>query len=135
MPEEPSTSQNKKSKPVKASTEPHEAAEGVELEEVKYESHSDAVTAFLNEVAQLASPYLDAELIGMVTIIAVTPDGNYAQSHEVSKIPESAGDDKTEEARIRRMNMSSRLQTAMELQRHKARLIDRLKDLITQIDG
>ena len=104
-------------------------------EEVDYESYSEAVTAYLNEAAQLAAPFLDSEFIGMVTIVAVSADGSYAQSHEVSKIPESAGDDKAEQTRIRRMNAGSRLQTAMELQKHKARLMDKLKHLIKELDG
>lgn len=111
-----------------------EEGEGNDLEEVTYESYSEAITAFLNEVAQLAAPYIDSETIGTVTVVAVSADGKHSQSHEVHKIPESAGDDKVEEARIRRMNASSSLQTAMELQRHKTRIVGRLKQIIEKID-
>jgi hypothetical protein len=139
MPEDtsPKTAPSKKAKEELSSppASPAPVPDSPQVEEVHYSSYDEAVTAFLNEVAQLASSYLDAELIGMVTIVAVSADGKYSQSHEVSKLPESAGEDKQEQARIHRMNASSRLQTAMELQKHKTRLLGTIRNLISEIDA
>lgn len=98
--------------------------------ERRTEDYDLTVRQMVNEMAQVAAVPIELGDIGAVSIIAVSPGGEYVGSNIVEKIVPT-GDITPETQKIIRKKISSRLQLLTELQKQIDALRAQLLDYIS----